>query len=669
MKRVFTIISLLFFSALHAQNANLVWAKQMGSNNTDQGRAIATDALGNVYTTGYFLSIADFNPDPLVAFNLTPAGGNDIFVSKLDASGNFVWAKQFGGSNNDQGYALAVDASGNVYTTGSFLGTADFNPDPNVSYNLISAGGSNDIFISKLDASGNFVWAKQIGATANDQGSSITIDVLGNVLTTGYFAGTADFNPDPLVTNNLVSAAGTADIFISKLDASGNFVWAKQLGTATAGDNGNAITTDALGNVYTTGYFSGTADFNPDPLAISNLVTAGSVDIFVSKLDASGNFVWAKQLGGNSGDIGYAIAVDAAGNVFTTGSFQGTADFNPDPVATTNFTAVNFDVFISKLDASGNFVWAKQLGGTSSEVGFSMALDASGNVYTGGYFQGTTDFNPDPVITNNFISAGQSDIFINKLDAAGNFLLTKQFGGIAIDQGLGVALDASGNMYATGFFSGTADFNPDPLVTNNFISAGASDIFVVKLSQSGALPINFTSIKAFQKNTGIQVEWNMATESNIRIYEIEKSLDGRNFRKAGAATPTSNNNAAAKYSWLDSYPFDGNNFYRLKAIETSGSFKYSSIVLINTRRGKSRIVINPNPVIDRTLNLQLQNQPEGIYNIRVFDNIGQLLYSGKVQHPGGSSVQTLQLKSSIPTGTYQVQISNGVINITQRVIL
>ncbi len=243
MKRIFTIISLLVFSALHAQNANLAWAKQKGSNNSDQGRAIATDALGNVYTTGYFLNIADFNPDLGVTYNLTPAGGNDIFVSKLDEAGNFLWANQLGGTNNDQGYAIAVDAFGNVYTTGSFLGTADFNPDPNVSYNLVSAGGSNDIFICKLDASGNFVWAKQIGATANDQGSSIAIDLLGNVYTTGYFAGTADFNPDPIVTNNLVSAAGTADIFISKLDASGNFVWAKQLGTATAGDNGNAITT------------------------------------------------------------------------------------------------------------------------------------------------------------------------------------------------------------------------------------------------------------------------------------------------------------------------------------------------------------------------------------------------------------------------------------------
>ncbi len=379
--------------------------------------------------------------------------------------------------------------------------------------------------------------------------------------------------------------------------------------------------------------------------------------------------MWAKQLGGTSGDIGYAIAVDASGNVYTTVHFQGNADFNPDPVATTNFTAVNFDVFISKLDASGNFVWAKQIGGTASEDGYSIAVDASTNVYTAGYFQGTVDFNPDLAFTNNLISAGQSDIFISKLDASGNYLFTKQFGGTGIDQGFGIASDASRNIYATGYFSGTADVDPDPTVTNNFISAGGSDIFVVKLNQPGTLPINFTSIKAFQKNTSIQVEWIMATESNIRIYEIEKSLDGMHFTKAGTTAPTSNNNGAAKYSWVDGYPFDGNNFYRLKAIENSGSFKYSSIVIINIRRGKSGIAINPKPLIDRTLNLQLQNQPKGVYNVRVFDNIGQLLYSEKVQHPGGSSVQTLQLSSSISTGIYQVQISNGETNIIQRVVL
>ena len=375
-------------------------------------------------------------------------------------------------------------------------------------------------------------------------------------------------------------------------------------------------------------------------------------------------------MGGPSVDIGYSMAVDASGNVYATGYFNGIADFNPDPAVSNNLTAANLDVFISKLNAAGNFVWAKQLGGTSSEVGYSIAVDASFNVYTAGYFQGTTDFNPDPAITNNFISAGQADIFVNKLDASGNFLFAKQFGGTGIDQGFGIALDASRNIHTTGYFSGTADLDPDPSITNNFTVSGvSSDIFVVKLNQPGALPINFTSIKAFQQNTGVQVEWNMATESNIRIYEVEKSLDGIHFTKAGTTTPIANNNASVKYSWLDAYPFGGNNFYRLKAFETSGSFKYSSIVNINIRKGKSSIAINPNPVIDRMLNLQLQNQPKGVYNIRMFNNVGQLMYSHKVQHLGGSSVQTVQLSRNIATGTYHLQVSNGEINITQRMIL
>jgi hypothetical protein len=376
-------------------------------------------------------------------------------------------------------------------------------------------------------------------------------------------------------------------------------------------------------------------------------------------------------MGGSDVEEGRSVAVDASGNVYTTGSFRNTADFNPDPAVTYNLTPFgSLDVFVSKLDASGNFVWAKQLGGIGGEGGVAITVDAAGNVYTTGSFNRAADFNPDPAVTNTLTPSGfNDDIFISKLDAAGNYVWAKQLGGTSNDLGFGLAIDASGNVVTTGEFRATSDFNPDAATANNLTSAGGSDIFVVKLNQPGTLPIHFSSVKAFQKSTGVQVEWNIDTESNIHIYEVEKSSDGIHFTKAGHFAPASNNNASVSYHWLDNNPYDGNTFYRLKAVEISGSFKYSSIVSINMSKGRSSIVINPNPVIDGVINLQLQNQPRGTYNVRLFNSAGQLMYSNKVQHQGGSSVQTIRVDNKLAGGIYQLHVTNGLTQMMHKIVL
>jgi uncharacterized repeat protein (TIGR01451 family) len=231
------------------------------------------------------------------------------------------------------------------------------------------------------------------------------------VYTTGWFAGTADFDAGP-GSFNLTSMGGIFDVFVSKLNSAGAFVWAKQLG-GTGIDYGESIAVDAAGNVYTTGLFGSTADFDPGPGSF-NLTSVGSSDAFISKLDSTGAFVWAKQLGGMNQDNAYSITVDAAENVYTTGYFNGTADFDPG-TSTQNLTSVGSgDVFVSKLDSNGAFVWTKQLGGTGDDFGASIAVDAVGNVYTTGYFNGTADFDPGTSM-QNLTSAGLQDIFVSKL--------------------------------------------------------------------------------------------------------------------------------------------------------------------------------------------------------------------------------------------------------------
>lgn len=475
IKKNILTVALTMCYAYSSSQVILQWAKSMGTTGSDAGNSITLDASGNVYTTGFFYGTVDFDPG-IGSFNLTSAGGADIFVSKLNASGNFVWAKAMGGIGHNYGNFIAVDVSGNVYTTGDFKGTADFDPSAG-SFNLTSGGGE-DIFISKLDSFGNFVWAKSMGAINGDYGYSIVVDTSSNVYTTGYFNGTVDFDPGAGSFN--LTSAGMEDIFISKLNAFGNFVWAKSMGAANS-DYGHSLTVDASSNVYTVGAFNGAVDFDPGAGSFNLTSAGGPGDIFISKLDASGNFVWAKAMGGISNDSGHSIALDTSGNVYTTGYFYGTADFNPG-AGSYNLTSVaGGDIFISKLDAFGNFVWAKVMAGTGSDFGRSIVVDSFGNVYTAGYFDGTVDFDPG---AGNFTltTAGGFDIFISKLDTFGNFVWTKKMGGTTPDFGRAIAIDALGDVYTTGRFYGTVDFNPG--VGNfNIVSAGDSDIFVHKLSQ------------------------------------------------------------------------------------------------------------------------------------------------------------------------------------------
>lgn len=337
----------------------------------------------------------------------------------------------------------------------------------------------------------DFAWAKRIGGNGTDEANSITTDAAGNLVVAGRFSGTVDFDPGTGVQS--LTSFGGVDIFIVKLDPAGNFQWVKQMGGA-GDDVANAIFIDLNGIIYTTGYFTNTADFDPGPAGF-NLVANGS-NIFVSKLTADGNFIWAKGMGGNTAngtaDTGLSIAVDQNGNVFTGGHFwSANADFDPGAGSFLLSSAGNIDLFISKLDPNGNFLWAIRIGSIAGEEVKSLKVDQGGNVITTGLV-GTpvVDFDPGPGVFN----LTSSSAFILKLDPNGNFVWAKQF--LAVPApfsvgtwGYGIELDASANIYLTGYFQGQVDFDPGPgtfllqSVTDGFMDY--PEAFVAKLDPAG----------------------------------------------------------------------------------------------------------------------------------------------------------------------------------------
>ena len=513
MKAFFMLLITLVAGVVQAQSPSFVWAKRMGGTSGDVGTSVVVDGAGNVYTTGYFRGTVDFNPGA-GTFNLTASGSSsDIFVSKLNASGAFVWAKKIGGTADDAGISIKVDNAGNVYTTGYFRSTADFDPGAGT-FNLTAGASSSDIFISKLSSAGGFVWAKRMGGITNDLGASIALDCSGNIYTTGYFTGTADFDPGA-GTFNLTAGGVSDDIFVSKLNSSGAFIWARKIG-GIEDDYGISISVDCSGNVYTTGYFSGTTDFDPGA-GTANLTSAGNFDIFISKLSSSGSFVWARKMGGTTDDVGLSIKVDGSGNVYTTGYFKGMVDFNPG-TGTFNLTASgsSSDIFVSKLNSSGVFVWAKRIGGTAEDLSVSIAVDGLGNVYTTGYFKGMVDFNPGSGTFNLTARGSSSDIFVSKLNASGAFIWARQMGGTTDDGGLSITIDGSGNIYTTGYFTGTADFDPGTGTFNLTAAGSFSDIFVEKLNESGSLPNSM--VRADDNITNIEVTNNEEIQKGLYIF-------------------------------------------------------------------------------------------------------------------------------------------------------
>ena len=408
---VFNLISQgqddIFIQKLDAQG-NLVWAKSVGGVQNDVAFGIAVDALENVYITGYFNDTVDFDPGPGTT-NVTSQGAYDIFLLKLDSNGNFLWVKTIGGNSYDIAYSIKLDTSSNIYLTGIYKETVDFDPGAGT-FSLTSAG-DYDSFVLKLDASGNFIWAKSSGGNALDYGRYLTVDLAENVYIAGYLEGTADLDPGSGVAN--FTSHGAGDMYIQKLDISGNLVWAKSLG-GNLYDYAHSITIDDSGNLYISGDFSATVDFDPGT-GVANQTSVGSFDIFILKLDNSGNFVWVKSMGSILEDSAYKIVLDDAGNIYTSGYFAETVDFDPN-TGTTNLTSVGeYDIFILKLDNLGRLIWAKSMGGLGNDTSYALDIDASNNVYTSGFYEGTVDFDPGAG-TSNYTSVGFFDFFVHKMN-------------------------------------------------------------------------------------------------------------------------------------------------------------------------------------------------------------------------------------------------------------
>lgn len=428
------------------------WTRLLGAlgvgGSSDKFESVVADAAGNIYVTGSTSGGIDY---------ITNAGGTDVIVTKYNAAGKLQWTRQPRTSNSEEGWGIAADSAGNIYVTGFTYGDMSGNN-----------AGLGDVFLTKYDAGGTAQWTRQFGSSANDFGRSIAIDTQDNIYVVGATEGAWDGN----------SAAGARDIFISKYNTGGTRLWTRQLGT-TADEFGAAVAVAANGDIYVTGKTTGGLDGN---------LNAGGTDIFVAKYNANGSLVWIQQRGSSADDAGWGIAVNAAEEIYITGSTAGGLNGN---------THVGLeDTFLLKYNSSGALQWTQQLGTAANDVGFGVALDDSNGILITGYTMGRLA---------GALHVGDKDIFVAKYTASGVQEWVRSSGTPVTDIGTALVADHQGNIFIAGQTLGALDGN---------LNAGGIDAFVLKYAVEDGVRrwTRLFGSSANDEATGI------AVDSNQNVY-------------------------------------------------------------------------------------------------------------------------------------------------------
>lgn len=474
-KILFSLFLISNFTLVQAQELSFEWAKKFESSGARYTRPnITHDNAGNILVTGQFTGVMDMDPGPGV-YTLNTLGKDGVYFLKLNSNGDFIWAKMIT-ANTPFVYAdllINADSKGDILITGSFFDTVDFDPGLPVHYlyckdtvknfvlklnnygdfmwvNKISGGAdvfdkvafdsrdeiymtgsfkikieftigtktinliskytsSYNTFICKFSTNGDLVWAKMIEAPNTVNGYTIVTDDFGNTYIAGMFSGNIDF--DPNAGSHYLN--GNYDGFILKLDTAGNFKWVKQL-HGSGFNYISSIEIDNLGNIFTTGPFRGVTDFDPG-IGVFNLASYPTIYLYssyISKLDSSGNFIWAKPIISTNEIFSNHLVLDALSNICIMGSYIGTAIFNSDSLNIDSIHSTNTAFFFAKYDSSGNHLWARVLADQYSFLCCSITNDSL-DLYATGTFRDSVDFNPSNT-SNYFLSTLNTGTYVFK---------------------------------------------------------------------------------------------------------------------------------------------------------------------------------------------------------------------------------------------------------------
>ena len=517
MKRKILLLSALFIlgttAALQAQTTTV---RQLSGTDVETAKGMITDHAGNVIIWGTFVQTLDLDLTANVS-NLTAASTiNDGYVAKYDSSGTLLWAKDFGGVGSYTAInSVDVDQNNNVYISGAFTGTID--ADPSANTNTMVSAGDVDIFITKLNAGGTYMWAKHIGGMGEDQADDIKTNDLDHFYISGMFSDTVDFDPSAgtmaLISTNPNTQFEVNRGFIAKYDLDGNIIWTKRIG----GLGGKMLVNKAPAtNDYVIFYGGGVAynttleDYDPSGNFVSPVPSPlpGANYSILARYDTSGNYVWSvffrtyTGMNFGSGPGISKVLQDANKNLYLSGSYEQSLAAYPQNILTlTPIGTVDNDAMLVKLDSAGGLIWEKKMGSADAFDYISdMVFDSSGNIHVVGSFGGlsaantTADFNI-PGIPQTLTTNGTYDGFVAAYTTTGNLLYKGGIGGTGSDYMAAIAI-YNNKVWLFGGFEVQADC--DPFGTANLTSAGTSDLFLNSYKYTAVGPTNIAEHAATQ---------------------------------------------------------------------------------------------------------------------------------------------------------------------------
>lgn len=381
------------FLAKYTPGGNLVWAKTIGGTGSEGAYSLHIDDAFNLYMAGDYTDAA-CDLDPGAGTTALPySNGDEMFFAKYDSSGALIWARGIAGPGADVVTSITTDPQGNIYITGSFQGTVDFDPSAATNNETVS-GIKTQIFLAKYDNSGNYLWSESAGTSNyDDAGYDVAVDTAGNVLMCGY-----------------ITLSGDPSIVVSKYSSAGTNIFQKIFTTSPGSESyATSITTDDSARIYITGWFQGTVDLNPD--AGSSLHTSGSNNnILLGRYETDGSLYWSRSFGGGLDDRG--VCLEAEGERLTVcGYFQNSADFDLNAGTYALNSNGGKDVFIAQYDLTSALVWAGKVGNNANDEVLNMDVN-NGAVYITGWHN-NADFDPGSgSYTTSVFGAG--DIFFAK---------------------------------------------------------------------------------------------------------------------------------------------------------------------------------------------------------------------------------------------------------------
>ena len=591
-----------------------------GGTGGNNAIASTVDPSGNVYITGSFSGTVDFDPGPGTT-NLTSYGGTDSYVAKFDPSGALLWAKHLGGTGGDAPTGIALDGSGNVVTVGNFTGTGFFNPADTSTETLTSLATSlTNGYVSKLSSTGSDVWAKRVGNVNGGGFSGVAVDTAtGSIYLVGQYVGTLDLDPGPGTFN--ITDVYNIDAFSEKLNSDGTFGWGINYGSGNNDSgqqvvvtpNGNAtfaiyvgasatinvnpygsvrnisptsakvfyvqynssgilqwvkmisnyvygMATDSSGDIYSVGTTSGVNPYNPD--TGGDTVTAANGNTFILKQSPTGAFMWVRQIPGYP----TSIFVDA-NSVYVAGYFSGSGDFNPGADTATLTSAGSNDAYVLKLDTSGNYNWAKKMGGTSNDQSTGVVSGQNSQVYISGFYSSTANLGPSPCVIN-FTAPGGTDTFLMGLDSSGNQfpLPSPTFTSLSVASGYTPGgtvstLTGTGLICTTGI---TVDGNAatksivndtSVTITTPAGTEGTKDVVVTTLGGAITAPAAFTYVGRYRityngntSNGGTQQPYDTFTVGTPVTLPATTTFTKTGFTFGGWATSSGSTTAVTSYS-------------------------------------------------------------------------------------------------------------------------